>query len=65
MAVDEGFLPNPVVIPCLAISNFYGKWNFHAKVANPMINSLKVYHDDSTTLVSECYKGLVIKYRKG
>ena len=31
-------------MPCLAISNFYRRWNFHAKVANPMINSQKVYH---------------------
>ena len=43
-------------MPCLAISNFYRRWNFHAKVANPMINSQKVYHDDPTTLVGECSK---------
>ena len=39
-----------------AINNFYTRWNFHAKAANPMINSLKVYHDDPTTLFGECYK---------
>ena len=33
-------------MPCLAISKFYRSWNFHAKVANPMINGQKVYHDD-------------------
>ena len=39
-------------MPCLAIR----RWNFHAKVANPKVNSQKVYHDDHSTLVSECYK---------
>ena len=43
-------------MPCLAISNFYRRWNFYAKVANAMINSQKVYHEDPTTLVGECYK---------
>ena len=39
-------------IPCLAIR----RWNFHVKVANPKVNSQKVYHDDRSTLVGECYK---------
>ena len=39
-------------MPCLAIR----RWNFHAKVANPKVNSQKVYHDDRSTLVGECYK---------
>ena len=43
-------------MPCLAISNFYRRWNFHAKVANPIINNQRVYHDDPTMLVGECYK---------
>ena len=38
-------------MPCLAISNFHRRWNLHAKVASPMMNSGKVYHDDPTTLV--------------
>jgi len=37
---------------CLAIR----RWNFHAKVANPKVNSQKVYHDDRSTLIGECYK---------
>ena len=38
-------------MPCLASR----RWNFHAKVANPKVNSQKVYHDDCNTLVGECY----------
>ena len=39
-------------MPCLAIR----RWNFHAKVENPKVNSQKVYHDDRSTLVGECCK---------
>lgn len=39
-------------MPCLAIR----RWNFPAKVANPKVNSQKVYHDDRSTLVGECCK---------
>ena len=39
-------------MPCLAIR----RWNFHAKVANPKVNSQKVYHFDRSLLVGKCYK---------
>ena len=39
-------------MPCLVIR----RWNFHAKVANPKVNSQNVYHDDRSLLVGECYK---------
>ena len=41
-------------MPCLAISNFYRRWNYHAKVGNLMINSQKVYHDGPSSLVGDC-----------
>ena len=47
-------------MPCLAIR----RWNFHAKVANPKVNRQKVYHDDRSTLVGECYK-LSREYQTG